>query len=66
MKDYTRERTFISAIRNCEIGEAIYRASDPTRKYFKNYRITLVERVPFKDQNALDWKILNVKEEVIQ
>jgi hypothetical protein len=44
------------AINKCHIRSAVYRASTPEKRYYKNNSIPLFDRIPSEDQSALDWE----------
>jgi len=50
-------RTFENAIEWCAVREAIYRNSQPEKRYYKNHSVSLEKRVPLKDQKANDWRV---------
>lgn len=44
------------AISSCHVRSAIYRESKPTKKYFKNNPINIIDRVSEEDKTAEDWE----------
>ena len=44
------------AISSCHIRSAIYRESNPKKKYFKNHPVNLIDRIPEEDKNEEDWQ----------
>lgn len=46
----------LKAIGVCHVRSAIFRASNPKIKYWKNNSQTILERVPVTDRDADDWK----------
>jgi len=51
------------AIDWCHVRSAVYRTSDPTKKYWKNHPIPLLDRIPKEDQDAMDWEEYDPREE---
>jgi hypothetical protein len=47
--------TFEEASEVCHVRSAIYRMTDPDKKYWKNNPKLLKDQVPPKDQLAHDW-----------
>ena len=47
---------FVDAVNACHARAAIYRTSNPKKKYAKNHHYSLFERVPVNDQRADDWE----------
>ena len=56
-------RTFENAVEWCAVREAVYRDSQPEKRYYKNHTETLHQRVPLKDQLATDWKIYDPRDD---
>lgn len=48
--------TYEDAKTVCHVRSAIYRASNPSVKYWKNHTVSLDDRVPETDKAATDWK----------
>ncbi len=44
------------AISSCHVRSAIYRESEPEKKYFKNNPIDIINRIPEIDKKADDWE----------
>jgi len=44
------------AISSCHVRSAIYRNTNPEKKYWKNHPVPISVRVPFKDHVHADWK----------
>jgi hypothetical protein len=42
-------------IKICHIRSAVYRASKPDQKYWKNSKVPIEQKVPEHDKDALDW-----------
>jgi len=47
---------FQEAIGKCHVRSAIYRESNPEKKYWKNHQVPLSARIPFKDHIHTDWE----------
>lgn len=43
------------AIGSCHVRSAVYRESNPNKKYFKNNPIDIIDRIPKEDKKANDW-----------
>ena len=56
-------RSFKNAVSFCAVREAIYRDSNPAKRYYKNHTLTLEERVSVKDQQANDWRIYDPRDD---
>lgn len=55
-------RDFSSAVNLCATREAIFRNSEPHKRYYKNNSISLDDRVHELDKKQNDWRVYDPRE----